>query len=76
MTQAPHHAPSLSHGQLVERILSLNPSATADFLDGFRDSHLQSYLEHLQAAQRPRGREAVWVRPGESPAIMMAEAAD
>ena len=31
------------------------------------------YLDHLRSTQEPRGRDARWVRPADSPAIVMAE---
>jgi hypothetical protein len=48
----------------------MNLSATASFLQRFTDRALGTYLDHLVAAERPRGRHARWERPGDSPAIM------
>ncbi len=62
--------------QLVSQIIELNPSATPAFLGAFEASALRTYLDHLHAAQRPRGRHSTWVRPGDSPAIMWRERAD
>ena len=53
----------LSRNQIVERILGMNPSATADFLARFDLSALAHYLDHLVAASMPRGRTARWIRP-------------
>ncbi|MBX3357246.1 MAG: hypothetical protein KF745_02340 [Phycisphaeraceae bacterium] len=61
---------TLTRPQIVDRILSMNPSATAGFLDRFTDRALSVYLDHLVSAQRPRGRDAVWERPGDTPAIL------
>lgn len=58
---------SLSREQLVDRIIALNPSASVDFLAQFEDHALGDYLEHLNRASRPRGREATWVRPSRTP---------
>lgn len=60
----------LTREQVVERIITLNATATAEFLDRFGDEELMRYLEHLQAAQVPRGRGARWSRPGGTPAIV------
>ncbi len=60
----------LSHEQLVDWIGSLNQSATPDYLGRFDAGALASYLDHLLAAQEPRGRCAVWVRRAETPAIV------
>lgn len=62
--------PRMSRSQILDRILSMNPSATQAFLDRFTDRALGTYLEHLVASERPRGRFARWERPGDSPAIM------
>jgi hypothetical protein len=64
--------PRMSRTQLLERILSMNPSATATFLGRFDDQALAVYLDHLVAAERPRGRDAHWQRPGDSPPIMVS----
>lgn len=57
--------------RVVERIRSLNPTASREFLGSFRPEALRLYLAHLAAtANHPRGRGAVWVRPADTPAIM------
>lgn len=58
----------LTREQVVERIISLNATASVEFLAGFDDGELREYLEHLHIAQVPRG--GCWSRPGGSPAIM------
>lgn len=60
----------LSHEQLMDWIGSLNPSATPNYLSRFDAGALASYLDHLLSAQEPRGRNAVWVRRAETPAIV------
>lgn len=42
--------------QLVERIVSENPSATSEYLWGFDVESLWRYYEHLVYAKQPRGR--------------------
>jgi hypothetical protein len=63
----------LTREQVVERIITINPTAAVEFLARFTDVSLSSYLQRLQAAQGPRGPEARWVRQGDTPGIMMAE---
>jgi hypothetical protein len=55
----------------MERIISINPTATVSFLSRFEERPLKRYLEHLTAAQEPRGRTAWWLRPGDSPAFVV-----
>lgn len=60
---------------MIEQIVRINASATADFLNRFADNALQKYLDHLHATQQPRGRAAVWVRSGDTPAANTFSAA-
>jgi hypothetical protein len=60
----------LSREQVVDQILTINHSATADYLSQFAEPQLSKYLDHLLACQEPRGRLARWDRPGDAPAIM------
>ena len=53
--------------------MTINPTAAADFLARFKSESLSHYLDHLICAQQPRGRSAVWNRPGDSPAIMVMD---
>lgn len=59
--------------RVLDEIISLNPSATAAFLDRFATPELRSYLEHLEATQQPRGASARWVRPSGTPGIVVHE---
>lgn len=68
-------APSSAHSrltreQVIDRIVSINTSATTDFLERFETPSLHNYLEHLDVSRGPRGRTSAWKRPGDSPAIM------
>jgi len=65
-------APSvdLSREQVVEQIIAINRSATAEYLKQFEQKSLNNYLDHLISSQQPRGRHARWDRPGDAPAIM------
>lgn len=67
---------TLTRGQVIERIMTLNPTAGVDFLADFSERSLRAYLDHLASAQIPRGRAARWVRPGDTPGIVMAEPRD
>lgn len=60
----------LSREQVVDQILTINHSATADYLAQFAERELNTYLDHLLNTQEPRGRHARWDRPGDAPAIM------
>jgi hypothetical protein len=74
VTTEPELAPA--QAILVSQIIELNPSATVGFLRNFAESSLRNYLEHLRSAQIPRGRDARWVRPDETAAVMVRERAD
>lgn len=63
----------LTREQVVNRIIHINPTATAHFLARFTDDSLGQYLAHLMAASGPRGAHSVWLRPGDSPAILARE---
>lgn len=60
----------LSREQVVDQIISINRSATAEYLDQFEQDSLDTYLNHLISAQQPRGRHARWDRPGDTPVMM------
>lgn len=71
VTSNGQHIGPLSRSQIMERIISINPTATVAFLSRFEERPLKRYLEHLTATQEPRGRSAWWLRPGDSPAIVV-----
>ena len=60
----------LSREQVVDQIISINHSATAQYLDQFERGSLDTYLDHLISSQQPRGPHARWDRPGDTPSIM------
>jgi hypothetical protein len=62
---------AMTREQVLERIVSLNPTAGETFLEHFGDDHLRNYLDRLVGMARPRGRDARWVRRPESRAAMM-----
>lgn len=59
--------------RVVEQIISVNPTATAAFLDRFGTTELQNYLEHLEVTSQPRGAAARWIRPSGTPGIVVHE---
>jgi len=65
--------PTLTREQTIERILELNPSASAQFLAQFSDERLMMYLERLGYGAAPRGREARWVHRFETGAVITHE---
>jgi len=66
----------LTREQVVDRIITINPTATTSFLSKFNEDSLGRYLDHLVATSGPRGRNARWLRPGDSPAILVRERRD
>jgi hypothetical protein len=64
----------LTREQVVDRIITINPTATAQFLERFKPESLEKYLDHLVVASGPRGGHSRWMRPGDSPAIVTREA--
>lgn len=64
----------LTREQVVDRIISINPTASVEFLGAFDSRDLGSYLDHLVATRAPRGPKARWLRPSDSPAIVGREA--
>lgn len=55
--------------RLVSAILELNPTASPLFLNQFPIAALEDYLEHLLSAAQPRGRDAIRIRPANTPGI-------
>ncbi len=53
----------LTRSQITARIMSVNPTATPDFLREFSIEDLSSYLEHLNSASSPRGRWSRRIMP-------------
>jgi hypothetical protein len=66
----------LTREQVVDRIITINPTASTTFLSKFNEQSLGRYLDHLVATSGPRGRNSRWMRPGDSPAIMTREPRD
>ncbi|MBY0112250.1 MAG: hypothetical protein K2Y21_05470 [Phycisphaerales bacterium] len=64
---------ALTVPQLVEQIIQINKTASAAYLHQFARTELRHYLEHLLNSQRPRGRDAVWVRREAGAGILTAD---
>lgn len=74
LADLPRYAQATVHrGLLVGEILGLNPSVRTEFLDAFENDELDTYLNRLKIAQRPRGRDTRWVRPQGHRAIEVHE---
>ncbi len=56
--------------QLIDDIVSLNPSAHPEWLDDFEPDALGRYLDHLRQARVPRGPRAFWLRDAETTAVV------
>jgi hypothetical protein len=54
--------------QVVDRIITINRSASPAFLERFAEPQLRHYLEHLNHTDQRH--EVPWVRRGETPAIV------
>lgn len=59
---------AMTRGQIVDRIVRLNRTVSAEYLDQFDEEELALYLSHLLSAAQPRGGQ--WLRPADSPAIV------
>lgn len=64
----------MTKDQLIDEILDMNPSADVAFLQSFGPNALERYYQHLLLLREPRGRNSTWVRIGDTPAMVMAEA--
>ena len=60
----------MSKQQMIEAIREHNRSAPDTFLVHFNEKALQSYLRRLTTVRGCRGRASVWVREGDTPAIV------
>lgn len=65
----------LNRQQLLERIITVNPTATEDFLAAFHDAALDCYHRRL-TLRGARGRESRWVRPEGESAVVWSQVSD
>lgn len=63
-------AANMSKQQMIDAIRQHNRSAEAEFLIEFNEVALKNYLERLTTIHGRRGRASVWVRTGETPAVV------
>ena len=56
--------------QIIDAIQQVNQSARRDWLNRFAAPALRRYLDHLQLTLEPRGRASIWVRPGDTHALI------
>lgn len=70
------NADAFSRQQLIEQICSINVTVSADWLDSFNRDSLHLYLDRLLLAREPRESRRGWVRPAETPAVVMCEPRD
>jgi sulfur relay (sulfurtransferase) DsrF/TusC family protein len=61
---------AMSKQQMIEAIRERNKSVTMEFLDGFDEPSLLAYYRRLTEVQGKRGRLSVWVRQGDTTAIV------
>ncbi|MBI1335967.1 MAG: hypothetical protein GC164_03285 [Phycisphaera sp.] len=60
----------MSKHQMIEMIRQQNRSAPVEFLLGFDETQLQTYLQRLTDVHGHRGRTSVWVRQGVTRSIV------
>ncbi len=60
----------ISKTGIISAILQLNRSAQPFWLSKFATPALRRYLDHLEVTLEPRGRESVWIRLAETPAVV------
>jgi hypothetical protein len=59
--------------QLIEAIRNFNRSVQHEFLSGFPECELESYLRRLQQLLDHRGPGSVWVREGDTHAVVTSQ---
>ncbi len=62
--------------QIIQAIEKFAPTTPIDFLEGFSDRRLKSYLDHLRWGNSPRGTAQAWGDPDATAAIGSAEPLD
>lgn len=55
--------------QTIDMIRQRNQSASSEFLAGFDEKSLETYLRRLSTVCNQRGRASRWVRETASPAV-------
>ncbi len=75
LTQPPAAPSPLSVEQrhLIEQIRDLAPTLREQQLARFNEEALRLYRDHLLFASAPRSSRARWIRPAETPAVLVRE---
>jgi len=60
----------MSKQQIIEAIRQYNRTANQDFLTTFDAQILESYLRRLTFIQGRRGPSSIWVRQGDTSAVV------
>lgn len=60
----------MSKQQMIEQIQRTNRGAKSEFLETFDEPSLRLYLQRLTTVLGHRGRGSVWVREGDTPAVV------
>ncbi len=63
----------MSKAQIIDAIRKQNPTALPEFLGDFGERELESYLRRLTQVHGQRGRRSVWVREGDTHAVVTLE---
>ncbi len=63
----------MSKWETIQAIRQVNRTVAPEFLDHFEEQELNSYLRRLQTIQGRRGRQSVWVREGDTHAVVTCE---
>jgi len=66
---------SLRRDQIFDRLLTLRPGMSLEFLEGFSNEALGEYLDRLESFASRKGRDARWIRTGRTPAVVTRPAA-
>jgi len=56
--------------RVIDQIQAINRGSDRTWLACFELEDLQRYLDHLQRSLEPRGPQSVWVRPGDTSAVV------
>lgn len=59
--------------ELIRAIRQINRTADPDYLASFDERDLEIYLQRLTHLLGRRGRQSIWVRPGDTHAVVTLE---
>lgn len=75
-TEVPMEGIDAASAILCDEIRAFNPSVSMGYLATFDRASLELYLNHLTNARLPRGPGSRWVRPGDTPAMVLRQTRD